>query len=261
MYMDKKKGFTFALVLACVPTVAFAGPQSNSKWWDSQSQSAQSQSQAQTNQPITEAERQARQATCTGSSSDAQRPECQSGYNSGSTRHSYTNREQEEGGWFIGVNYAKVDTSKGVNTWESATGLNGISADYYLAGLNGGYRWPVGSRTAIGIEVGGGTSHFNSNVVTIYGDRIAGSASYGMLGLNGRVNFGESPAFFLFRAGSYVESLNIGNGMSLTSSTPYAGIGIGADFNRNFNIQASYLRVFNNAMSNYATQVGLEYRF
>jgi hypothetical protein len=245
MFMDKKKGFTFALALACIPVIAFAGPQSNSKWWDSQSQSAQSQSQAQTGQLLTEAERQARQAACNGSSSDAQRPECRSDYNSGSHR-SYSHHEQEQGGWFIGAGYAQANTVH----------YAGYSITSDLTTLKFGYRWSVSPSSAVGIEVGGGNTNYG-------GDLVVGNAAHAYLGVNSRANFGESPAFVLFRAGTYAEATTI-NGVKVTSgSIPYAGIGIGADLNRNFNIQATYLRLFSNGVSasRNATEIGLEYRF
>jgi hypothetical protein len=164
------------------------------------------------------------------------------------------NRQQN--GWFVGLAYAhSSDTTIGAN----------IKWSTDMTSLNAGYRWAVGSQSAIGVELGGGSSNnkFTLDSAGSVSVSVSVNGTQGFVGMNGRTNFGQSRAFGLYRLGAYSESVKLDGTTYTSNSAMYAGLGIGADLTPRFNIQASYLYLSGSGddPNRNAIQIGLEYRF
>jgi hypothetical protein len=165
------------------------------------------------------------------------------------------NENKQLTGWFAGLGYAQADATMDVLGYS-------VKWKSDLTSLDGGYRWAVGSTSAIGVELGVGNTGYRFTMNGL-GTIESGNATHAFVGLNGRTHLGQSPAFVLYRVGSYSESFRMEGTTYSTDAALYAGIGIGADLNPHFNIQASYLHLSGSGgdPDRNAVQLGLEYRF
>ncbi len=127
--------------------------------------------------------------------------------------------EQDRGGFFLGVQGGKGWVNEDV--------------DQSAAAVHAGYRWQAGAVTLVGIEAAvgklDGTEH--------RGWRYS-AFDYASVGVNARFNFGRSnPVYGLVRAGFWAaEEKDSGDGIE----GGYFGLGLGVDFNRNFNMSLVY---------------------
>lgn len=125
--------------------------------------------------------------------------------------------EQDRGGFFVGVQGGK--------------GWVYDDVDQSALAVNAGYRWQAGAVTLIGIELAGG----RLDSTTDDGWRFA-EVDYASIGVNARFNFGHaSPVYALVRAGYMSADYEFGN-----VDGGYAGVGLGVDINRHFNLSLVY---------------------
>jgi hypothetical protein len=161
---------------------------------------------------------------------------------------------KQQNGWFVGLTYARSGDARLDDNIKWSTDMTSLSA---------GYRWAIGSQSAIGVELGGGNSNNKFTLDGMNSISVSVNGAQGFLGMNGRTNFGQSRAFGLYRLGVYAESVELDGTTYTSDGAVYAGLGIGADLTPHFNIQASYLYLSGSGgdPNRNAIQIGLEYRF
>jgi hypothetical protein len=120
-----------------------------------------------------------------------------------------------------------------------------------LTGLNAGFRWQAGAVTQVGIEAAYGRLKEAENTTTYWDPFWAQNFTisstypevhYVSLGANARFNFGSgSPVFGIARLGYFrTEVDRVGDNGSQIVSGAYAGLGLGVDVTRYFNINLIY---------------------
>ena len=130
-----------------------------------------------------------------------------------------TQREEDRGGFFVGVQGGKGWVYEDV--------------DQSALAVNAGYRWQAGPVSLIGIEVASGRLDSTGE-----GTRFYGKVEYDSIGANARFNFGRnSPVYGLVRAG-YWTADDSESGMDVDGG--YFGVGLGVDVNRHFNLSLVY---------------------
>lgn len=130
--------------------------------------------------------------------------------------------EQPQGGFFVGA--------------QAGAGWVFEDIDQRVLSLNAGYRWQVADFAQMGIEVA--ASRLED---TEWRGYEIPSVNFASVGANARINFGRnSPWFGIVRSGYwYAESDDwFGEGGNIDGG--YAGLGIGVDINRHFNLQLMY---------------------
>lgn len=101
--------------------------------------------------------------------------------------------------------------------------------------ISAGYRWQAGPWTQVGVEVS--TGRLDSTDYDIY---EIPKATYRAIGANARFNFGDSPWFATVRGGYFNADQDDLDGGDFSTDGGYAGIGIGVDVNRHFNVTLGY---------------------
>jgi hypothetical protein len=129
--------------------------------------------------------------------------------------------EREQPGFFIGV--------QGGRGWI----YDDIEQD--AVAVNGGYRWQAGPWAQVGFEISGG--RLDSTREDGY---LIPKASYGAIGANARMNFGDSPWFVVARGGYFSADQDYPDGGDFSTDGGYAGVAIGVDINRHFNVSLGY---------------------
>lgn len=128
-------------------------------------------------------------------------------------------REEDRGGFFIGVQGGKGWVYEDV--------------DQSALAVNAGYRWQAGPVSLIGIEAAAGRLDRTRDDGHPYG-----KVEYASLGADARFNFGRTgPVYALVRAG-YWSADQHGTGQSTDGG--YFGAGLGVDITRNFNLSLVY---------------------
>lgn len=134
----------------------------------------------------------------------------------------YTRRpsweDRDRGGFFLGAQGGRgwVYDSVGQDAWA----------------VSAGYRWQAGAVSLLGIELSAGRLDSTTDDGWHYN-----KVEYKSIGFNGRFNFGAaSPVYALVRSG-YFDADEQGYG---SADGGYVGIGLGADFTRNFNMSLVY---------------------
>lgn len=130
-------------------------------------------------------------------------------------------REQPEGGFFVGV--------------QGGAGWVYEDVDQRAIAANAGYRWQAGDFTQVGIEVGAGKlqeTHWQGYLVP--------EVRFRNVGANARFNFGRDSAWFGVVRGGYWRAESDDYWGEVSADGAYAGLGIGVDVSRHFNLQLMY---------------------
>ncbi|HEY1033480.1 MAG TPA: outer membrane beta-barrel protein [Pseudoxanthomonas sp.] len=130
-------------------------------------------------------------------------------------------REQDNGGFFVGV--------------QAGQGWIYEDVEQDAMAVSAGYRWQAGPWMQVGVELSGG----RLDETTDGGWRYP-KATYKALGANARMNFGESPWFMMVRGGYFDAEQDIPGGGDFSTDGGYAGLAVGVDINRHFNITLGY---------------------
>lgn len=101
--------------------------------------------------------------------------------------------------------------------------------------VSAGYRWQTGPWAQVGVEISGG--RLDSTREDGY---LIPEATYGAVGANARFNFGDSRWFAVVRGGYFSADQDNPDGGDFSTDGGYAGLGIGVDINRHFNISLAY---------------------
>jgi hypothetical protein len=108
------------------------------------------------------------------------------------------------------------------------------SVEQDAVALNAGYRWQAGPWAQVGVELSGGRLD-----ETTEGNWRYAKATYKAVGANARMNFGDSPWFATVRGG-YFDAEQEYSDSTFSTDGGYAGVAIGVDINRHFNISLGY---------------------
>jgi len=130
-------------------------------------------------------------------------------------------RAQDDGGFFVGV--------QGGRGWI----YDDVEQD--AVAVSAGYRWQAGPWAQVGVELSGG----RLDGTTDGGWRYP-KATYKAVGANARMNFGNSPWFATVRGGYFDARQDAYDGGDFSTDGGYAGVAIGVDVNRHFNISLGY---------------------
>ncbi len=130
-------------------------------------------------------------------------------------------REQDNGGFFVGV--------------QAGQGWIYEDVEQDAVVVNAGYRWQAGPWAQVGVELSSG--RLDS---TRYDGYPVPKATYKAVGANARMNFGDSPWFATVRGGYFDAEQDFPDGGDFSTDGGYAGVAIGVDINRHFNISLGY---------------------
>ena len=126
------------------------------------------------------------------------------------------------------------DTERGGFFLAVQGGRGGVYDDVDQAALaiSAGYRWQAGAVSLLGIELAAGRLDSTTDDGWEYS-----KVEYASIGFNGRFNFGAaSPVYALVRAGYFnADEKHFGS-----ADGGYAGVGLGVDFGRRFNMSLVY---------------------
>ena len=129
--------------------------------------------------------------------------------------------DEEDGGFFVGV--------------QAGQGWIYEDVEQDAVAVSAGYRWQAGPWTQVGVELSGGRLDETTD-----GGWPYPKATYKALGANARMNFGESPWFMMVRGGYFDAEQDIPGGGDFSTDGGYAGLAVGVDLNRHFNITLGY---------------------
>ncbi|MBD9480828.1 outer membrane beta-barrel protein [Pseudoxanthomonas sp. PXM02] len=130
-------------------------------------------------------------------------------------------REAEEnGGFFVGL--------------QAGQGWIYEDVEQDTVAVSAGYRWQAGPWAQVGVELSGG--RLDS---TNYRGYDVSKATYKAVGANARMNFGDSPWFATVRGG-YFDAEQEYSDSTFSTDGGYAGLAIGVDINRHFNVSLGY---------------------
>jgi hypothetical protein len=130
-------------------------------------------------------------------------------------------REAEEnGGFFVGL--------------QAGQGWIYEDVEQDAVAASAGYRWQAGPWAQVGVELSGG--RLDS---TNYRGYDVSKATYKAVGANARMNFGDSPWFATVRGG-YFDAEQEYSDSTFSTDGGYAGLAIGVDINRHFNVSLGY---------------------
>lgn len=130
-------------------------------------------------------------------------------------------RGRDDGGFFLGAH--------GGRGWIYE------DIEQRAAAVSAGYRWQTGPWAQVGVEISGG--RLDSTREDGY---LIPEATYGAIGANARFNFGNSRWFVVVRGGYFSADQDNPYGGDFSTDGGYAGLGIGVDINRHFNISLGY---------------------
>lgn len=132
-------------------------------------------------------------------------------------------REQPRGGFFVGA--------------QAGAGWVYEDVDQRMLGLNAGYRWQTGPIAQVGVELAGGQLQDTDHQGWSYP-----GVNYASVGVNARINFGRDSAWFgIVRGGYWYAEPDKQTYFDYSyMDGGYAGLGIGVDINRHFNLQLMY---------------------
>lgn len=126
--------------------------------------------------------------------------------------------DTERGGFFLGV--------------QGGRGWVYDSVDQSALAVSAGYRWQAGAVSLLGIELATGRLNSTTDDGWDYS-----KVEYASIGFNGRFNFGAaSPVYALVRAGYFSADEEYYG----SADGGYAGVGLGVDFSRRFNMTLMY---------------------
>lgn len=128
--------------------------------------------------------------------------------------------DEADGGFFVGV--------------QAGQGWIYEDVDQDAVAASAGYRWQAGPWAQVGVELSGG--RLDS---TNYRGIEISKATYKAVGANARMNFGDSPWFATVRGG-YFDAEQEYSDSTFSTDGGYAGVAIGVDINRHFNITLGY---------------------
>ncbi|KAF1723267.1 outer membrane beta-barrel protein [Pseudoxanthomonas japonensis] len=131
-----------------------------------------------------------------------------------------TREAQEDGGFFVGL--------------QAGQGWIYEDVEQDAVAVSAGYRWQAGPWAQVGVELSGGrldSTHYRGIDVS--------KATYKGVGANARFNFGDSPWFATVRGG-YFDAEQEYSDSTFSTDGGYAGVAIGVDINRHFNISLGY---------------------
>jgi hypothetical protein len=129
--------------------------------------------------------------------------------------------EHDRGGFFIGV--------------QGGRGWIYDDIEQRATAVSAGYRWQTGPWAQVGVEISGGRLDD-----TREDGYLIPKASFGAVGANARMNFGDSRWFAVVRGGYFSADQDAPNGGDFSTDGGYAGLGVGVDINRHFNISLAY---------------------
>lgn len=133
---------------------------------------------------------------------------------------SYAPAPDDQGGFFIGV--------------QGGRGWIYDDIEQRATAVSAGYRWQTGSWAQVGVEISGGRLD-----ETREDGYLIPEATFGAIGANARFNFGGSRWFAVARGGYFSADQDTSYG-DFSTDGGYAGLGIGVDINRHFNITLAY---------------------
>lgn len=128
--------------------------------------------------------------------------------------------DEEDGGFFVGV--------------QAGQGWIYEDVEQDAVAVSAGYRWQAGPWAQVGVELSGGRLDETTDRDWRYA-----KATYKAVGANARMNFGNSPWFATVRGG-YFDAEVDGADEEFDADGGYAGVAIGVDINRHFNISLGY---------------------
>jgi hypothetical protein len=128
---------------------------------------------------------------------------------------------RDQGGFFVGA--------------QGGRGWIYDDIEQRAAAVSAGYRWQTGPWAQVGVEISGG--RLDSTREDGY---LVPEATYGAIGANARFNFGDSRWFAIVRGGYFSADQDNPYGGDFSTDGGYAGVGIGVDINRHFNISLGY---------------------
>ncbi len=128
--------------------------------------------------------------------------------------------DEEDGGFFVGV--------------QAGQGWIFEDVEQDAVAVSAGYRWQTGPWAQVGVEVSSGRLDEATE-----GNWRYPKATYQAIGANARMNFGDSPWFATVRGGYFDAELK-GPGGEVSIDGGYAGVAIGVDINRHFNVSLGY---------------------
>jgi hypothetical protein len=128
---------------------------------------------------------------------------------------------RDQGGFFVGV--------------QGGRGWIYDDIEQRATAVSAGYRWQTGPWAQVGVEVSGGRLD-----ETREDDYLIPKATFVAVGANARFNFGDSRWFGVVRGGFFSADQDAPDGGDFSTDGGYAGLGVGVDINRHFNITLAY---------------------
>jgi len=212
------KRIAFYLPVALIALASHADAQTISPAWNSYRQQ-QTQSQ-QPQQPQQQAQASQDQQPQTVQQTEYAQPQPQPAYQQPqyTPAPAYRAAENDKGGFFIGAQAGK--------------GWIYEDIDQDVVSFNAGYRWQAGPAVLVGVEVAGGKLRETQDSGYLFPE-----VSYGSVGANARFNFGAgNPLYGIARLGYWSAEADDGYGNTDDIDGVYAGLGLGVDITRNFNV-------------------------
>ncbi len=127
---------------------------------------------------------------------------------------------RDQGGFFVGV--------------QGGRGWIYDDIEQRATAVSAGYRWQTGPWAQVGVEISGGRLD-----ETREDGYLIPEATFGAIGANARLNFGDSRWFAVVRGGYFSADQDSSYG-DFSTDGGYAGLGIGVDINRHFNLTLAY---------------------
>ena len=141
-------------------------------------------------------------------------------------------REQPQHGFFVGV--------------QGGVGWVYEDVDQRAVSANAGYRWQIEDFAQVGIEFGAGKlqeTHWKGYLVP--------EVKYTNIGANARFGFGRNSAWFGTVRAGYWRAKSDDYWGEVSTDGAYAGLGVGVDLSRHFNLQLMYTTYLYSAEYNY----------
>lgn len=141
-------------------------------------------------------------------------------------------REQPQSGFFVGV--------------QGGAGWVYEDVDQRAVSANAGYRWQIEDFAQVGIELGAGKlqeTHWKGYLVP--------EVKFTNIGANARFSFGRDSAWFGTVRAGYWRAKSDDYWGEISTDGAYAGLGVGVDLSRHFNLQLTYTGYLYSAEYNY----------
>lgn len=145
-------------------------------------------------------------------------------------------REQPQHGFFVGV--------------QGGAGWVYEDVDQRVVSANAGYRWQIEDFAQVGIELGAGRlqeTHWKGYLVP--------EVKFTNIGANARFSFGRNGAWFGTVRAGYWRAKSDDYWGEVSTDGAYAGLGVGVDISRHFNLQLMYTGYLYSAEYNYDDEV------